>query len=100
MITTIKNFIDSIHFTSALKVTFSAVIPALLFTYLGDFSMGFTIALGAILTYPSDIPSSLKHKVNGILVAAFTVAVMNLIINLVQPYPFIFYPLRIQQVIR
>lgn len=93
MITTIKNFIDSIHFTSALKVTFSAVIPALLFAYLGDFSMGFTIALGAILTYPSDIPSSLKHKVNGILVAAFTVAGMNLIINLVQPYPFLFYPL-------
>jgi uncharacterized membrane protein (TIGR01666 family) len=95
MIASIKKFIDSIHFTSALKVTFSAVIPALIFNYLGDFATGFTIALGAILTYPSDIPSSLKHKLNGILVAAFTVASMNLIINLVHPFPFLFYPILI-----
>jgi uncharacterized membrane protein (TIGR01666 family) len=92
MIANIKKFIDSTHFTNALKVTFSAVIPALLFSFLGNFSIGFTIALGAFLTYPSDIPSSLKHKVNGILVAAFTVAIMNFIINIVQPYPWIFYP--------
>ncbi|MFT5252797.1 MAG: putative membrane protein YccC, partial [Flavobacteriales bacterium] len=92
MIAYIKKFIDSTHFTNALKVTFSAVFPALLFSFLGDFSIGFTIALGAFLTYPSDIPSSLKHKINGILVAAFTVASMNFIINVVQPYPWIFYP--------
>lgn len=92
MIANIRKFIDSTHFTNALKVTFSAVIPALLFSYLGNFSIGFTIALGAFLTYPSDIPSSLKHKVNGILVAAFTVASMNFIINIVLPYPWLFYP--------
>jgi uncharacterized membrane protein (TIGR01666 family) len=92
MIAYIKKFIDSTHFTNALKVTFSAVFPALLFSFLGNFSIGFTIALGAFLTYPSDIPSSLKHKINGILVAAFTVASMNFIINVVQPYPWIFYP--------
>jgi uncharacterized membrane protein (TIGR01666 family) len=95
MIASIKKFIDSIHFTSALKVTFSAVVPALLFSYLGDFSTGFTIALGAILTYPSDIPSSFKHKVNGMLVAIFTIAVMNLVINFIYPYPFLFYPVLI-----
>lgn len=92
MIANIRKFIDSTHFTNALKVTFSAVIPALLFSYLGNFSIGFTIAIGAFLTYPSDIPSSLKHKVNGILVAAFTVASMNFIINIVLPYPWLFYP--------
>jgi hypothetical protein len=49
------------------------------------------IALGAILTYPSDIPNSLKHKVNGMLVATSTVVAMNLIINLVQPLPIAFF---------
>lgn len=93
MLANIKKFINSTHFTNALKVTFSAVIPALLFSFFGNFSIGFTIALGAFLTYPSDIPSSIKHKINGILVAAFTVASMNLIINLVQPYPWLFYPI-------
>ena len=40
-------------------------------TYFNHFEIGFTIALGAFLTYPCDIPSSLKHKINGIIVTAF-----------------------------
>ncbi|WP_367752081.1 FUSC family membrane protein [Flavobacterium sp. WC2430] len=93
MISTIKKFTDSTNFTNALKVTISAVIPVLLFTYLGDYSIGFTIALGAFFTYPSDIPSNLKHKVIGILVATLIVSGVNLLINLIHPYPWIFYPL-------
>jgi uncharacterized membrane protein YccC len=41
--------IDSTNFTSALKVTLAAVIPVLLFTFYGNFQMGFAMALGAIL---------------------------------------------------
>jgi uncharacterized membrane protein YccC len=39
---------DSTNFTSALKVTLAAVIPVLLFTFYGNFQMGFAMALGAI----------------------------------------------------
>ena len=93
MVSTIKKFTDSTNFTNALKVTISAVIPVLLFTYLGNYSIGFTIALGAFFTYPSDIPSNLKHKINGILVATLIVSGVNLLINLIHPYQWIFYPL-------
>ncbi|MGO4818015.1 FUSC family membrane protein [Flavobacterium sp. W22_SRS_FP1] len=92
MISKVKQFADSTYFTNALKVTISAVVPVLLFTYFGHFRIGFTIALGAFLTYPSDIPSNLKHKINGVLVAVLIVASVNLIINLINPYPFILYP--------
>ncbi|MFV8375585.1 FUSC family membrane protein [Flavobacterium sp. LB1P71] len=92
MIYRIRKFTDSTYFNNALKVTIAAVLPVLLFSFLGDFEIGFTIALGAFFTYPSDIPSSLKHKINGVLVTAFLVAGVNLLVNIMHPYSWIFYP--------
>ena len=92
MIYHVRKFTGSTNFTNALKVTIAAVLPVIIFTYFGNFQMGFTVALGAFLTYPSDIPSHLKHKINGVLVAAFMVAGANLLVNILHPYPVIFYP--------
>lgn len=92
MIQHIKKFTDSSYFTNALKVTIAAVIPVLLFTYLGDFAIGFTIAIGAFLTYPSDIPSSLKDKIQGISVTILLICGTNLLVNISYPYSWIFYP--------
>lgn len=92
MIYHINKFIAGNNFRNALKVTFAAVLPVLLFSYLGEFKIGFTIAIGVFLTYPSDIQSNLKHKINGIFVAAVMVAGANLLINLFYPFPFLFYP--------
>ncbi len=92
MIEHIKKFTDSSYFTNALKVTIAAVIPVLLFTYLGDFEIGFTIAIGAFLTYPSDIPSSLKDKIQGIFVTIILISGTNLLVNISHPYSWIFYP--------
>jgi hypothetical protein len=47
MIPKIKKFTDGTSFTNALKITIAAVLPVLLFSYLGHFKIGFTIALGA-----------------------------------------------------
>ena len=92
MINKIEKFTDSTYFTNALKATLSAVFPVLLFSYLDHFEIGFTIALGAFLTYPSDIPSSLNHKIKGIIFTAFLVSGINLLINLFYPFPWLFYP--------
>jgi len=92
MVHQITKFAGSTNFNNALKVTMAAVIPVIVCTYFGDFETGFTIALGSFLTYPSDIPSTLKHKINGVLVAAFIVAGANLLVNLLHPFPLVFYP--------
>jgi len=92
MFTKIKEFTDSTNFTNALKAALSAVIPVLLFSYLGNLEVGLTMALGAIFTFPSDIPSNLKHKVNGLLVTVLILSGSNLLINLTIPYPILFYP--------
>jgi uncharacterized membrane protein (TIGR01666 family) len=92
MIHHVTKFAAGNNFNNALKVTVAAVIPALLGVYWNHFEMGFAVALGAFLTYPADIPSTLKHKVNGVLVAALMVAGSNLLVNLFAPVPFILYP--------
>jgi len=92
MIHHVTKFAAGNNFNNALKVTVAAVIPALLGVYWNHFEMGFAVALGAFLTYPADIPSTLKHKVNGVLVAALLVAGSNLLVNLFAPVPFILYP--------
>ncbi len=93
LIEKLRTFAESTQFTNALKVTVSAVIPVLAFSYFGLFEIGFTVALGAFLTYPGDIPSILKHKIIGVLVAAIIVAGCNLVVNVLHPYPKALYPI-------
>lgn len=92
MIQHVRKFAGSTNFNNALKVTIASVLPVLICAYLGDVEIGFTIAIGAFLTYPSDIPSTLKHKINGLLVTALMISGANLLVNLLNPFPIVFYP--------
>ncbi|MGL5111567.1 MAG: FUSC family membrane protein [Flavobacterium sp.] len=93
MIEKVLTFAQSHNFTNGLKVTIASVSPVLFFVYLGHFEIGFSIALGAFFTYPSDIPSSLNHKIKGVLVTATLIAVVNIIVNVCYSFGLIFYPI-------
>ena len=92
MLKLIRNFTDGTNFNNAIKATLSAVIPVLIFSNLGNLEAGLTIALGALFTLPSDIPSNLKHKIKGITVCVLFFSIANLLINLTYPYPILFVP--------
>ena len=92
MLKLIRNFTEGTDFNNAIKATLSAVIPVLIFSNLGNLETGLTIALGALFTLPSDIPSNLKHKIKGIIVSVLFFSLANLLINLTYPYPIIFVP--------
>ncbi|RZJ69592.1 FUSC family membrane protein [Flavobacterium sp.] len=92
MLNKIRELTDTTNFENALKVTISSVLPVIICSRLGYFETGFAIALGAFLIYPADIPSNLRHKINGILVADLIVAGSFLLVNILYPYPFILYP--------
>jgi uncharacterized membrane protein (TIGR01666 family) len=92
MLKLIRNFTDGTNFNNAIKATLSAVIPVLIFSNLGNLEAGLTIALGALFTLPSDIPSNLKHKIKGITVSVLFFSIANLLINLTYPYPILFVP--------
>ena len=93
MIPKIKDFTIGTNLHNAIKVVLSAIIPAFLFSYLGNLEVGLTMAIGALFTFPTDTPSNLKHKINGLLVTVFILAGVNLLINATYPYPFLFYPI-------
>ena len=88
----IRKFTDSTNFVNAIKVTLASALPFVFFSYAGHTNIGFAMALGAFLTYPADIPSNLSHKIKGVLIGALIVAGCNLVVSLVFPYPFVFFP--------
>ncbi|HEX8014436.1 MAG TPA: FUSC family membrane protein [Flavobacterium sp.] len=92
MLDRIAKFTNSTSFLNATKVTIASVVPVLILNFLGHFEIGFTIALGAFYTYPSDIPSTLSHKIKGLVVTSFIVSGVNLLVNLAYPFPYLFYP--------
>jgi uncharacterized membrane protein (TIGR01666 family) len=91
MIEHVRNFTDSNNFTKAVIVTMAAVLPVLILAQLGYFEIGFTVAIGAFLTYPADIPSSLPDRARGLIVAALIVAGCTLLVNLLHPFPVVYY---------
>ncbi len=95
MLFNIRQFAESINFSNALKVTIATVLPILIASHFNHFDIGVTIAIGALLTYPSDISSNLQHKINGILVGTSIVSGTALLISLAHPFPWAFYPLLI-----
>lgn len=92
MIQRVRQFTENTYFTRALIVTVAAVLPVLILNRIGEFETGFTIALGAFLTYPADIPSTLAHRARGLITAALIISGSTLMLNLLHPYPWVFYP--------
>ncbi|WP_159799772.1 FUSC family membrane protein [Flavobacterium sp. MK4S-17] len=92
MIEKIRQFTDSYNFSKALIVTLSAALPVLILSRLAYFEAGVTIAIGAFLTYPADIPSNSQHRLKGLLTTALIVAGCTLLVNLLYPFPAVFYP--------
>lgn len=92
MLQRIRNFTDSTNFTKAVIVTVAAALPAVVLSHFGYFEIGFAMALGAFLSYPADIPSNLLHRARGLFAASLIVAGCFLIVNLLHPLPYLFYP--------
>ena len=63
-------FLRSTDFSKAIVLTIAIVIPIGIFSGLDNLEIGISLAMGSLLTSPSDVPGSFKHKVYGILYAA------------------------------
>jgi len=92
MIQNIRQFTESANFTRAVLVTIASALPVYVLNLFGYFDAGLTIAIGAFLTYPADIPSNLLHRAKGLLAAALIVTGSTITVNLLHPIPWLFYP--------
>ncbi|WP_231896407.1 FUSC family membrane protein [Gramella sp. MAR_2010_147] len=69
----------STDFSKAIVLTIAIVTPIGIFSEVGNLEIGISIAMGCLLSSPSDVPGSFKHKVNGVLAAALLGATSFLI---------------------
>lgn len=92
MIHKIRKYTDNTNFANALKATIACVLPVIILSQFGHFQQGFAIAIGALLTFPSDVPGSFSHKVKGILIAIFLITTTTLSLGFIQQNPIIVYP--------
>ncbi|UGU16320.1 FUSC family protein [Sinomicrobium kalidii] len=91
----LQKFLESTDFIRAVKVAIAAATPVVLFSYLNLFSIGFTIALGALFTFISDIPGNLRHRINGMLASNLIATGSTVLISLATINNWIFYPVLI-----
>jgi len=92
MIHKIRKHTDNTNFANALKATIACVLPVVILSHFNHFQEGFAIAIGALLTFPSDVTGSLNHKVKGILIAIFLITTTTLALGFIQHNPIIVYP--------
>jgi uncharacterized membrane protein (TIGR01666 family) len=61
----IRYFLFSQYFADGLRITLEIVIPAIVFSFLGDMRTGLTISLGAMCVSSADGPGPIVHRKNG-----------------------------------
>lgn len=83
----IQYFFYSQAFADGLRATAAILTPALIGFYIGNFDLGFTIALGALCVSLTDAPGPLIHKRNGMLFTAFFIFVVAVITSLCRANP-------------
>lgn len=92
MLDKIRKLTDNSHLANSLKITISSVIPFLILLPYKEFTLAFTISMGALLTSPVDIPSNTKDKLNGLLTGALAIPLITFILSITLGHWF-FYPI-------
>ena len=77
----ILKFLRSTDFTKALILTISIGSAIGIFNALGLSKIGVPLAVGCLLTAPSDTTGTLKHKIVGVITAALLAGITSLIIG-------------------
>ncbi|MBV8252220.1 MAG: FUSC family protein [Chitinophaga sp.] len=89
----VKTFLYSYHFSNGLRTTISVVVPSLVFAALGQLGLGIAMSMGALCTALSDVPGTIIHKRNGLIISTILIFLTALITGLLIPYtiPMIFW---------
>lgn len=83
--TRIELFLKSSHFFRGVIITLSLIIPLLTFSVLGYMSLAPSFIFGSFLNSPSDIPGSLRRKVNGTLISILLTTLITILILYARP---------------
>src|SRR5690606_352873 len=83
----ILHFLYGQDFANGLRISFGAIIPAVIGYYFGDLSIGIAISLGALITSIPDTPGPISHRRNALLATLVFIFITTLLTQLVNNYP-------------
>lgn len=81
-----KAFIFSYHFSNGLRTTLSVVVPSVIFAAFGHLNTGIAISMGALCTALADVPGTIIHKRNGLIISTILIFLTALGTGLLLPY--------------
>ncbi len=81
-----KAFIFSYHFSNGLRTTLSVVVPSVIFAAIGHLTTGIAISMGALCTALADVPGTILHKRNGLLISTVLIFLTALGTGLLLPH--------------
>ncbi|MGN7820706.1 FUSC family membrane protein [Chitinophaga sp. 22536] len=85
----IKSFLYSYHFSNGMRTTISVVVPSLIFAAIGQLGLGIAMSMGALCTALSDVPGTIVHKRNGLIISTGLIFLTAIGTGLLLPYPFL-----------
>ncbi|WP_232228831.1 FUSC family protein [Salegentibacter sp. T436] len=85
-------YIRSTDFSKAMVLTFAIGSPVGIFIWLGNFEIGVVLAMGALLSSPSDIPGSFRHRNIGVILAAMLAGIVSIIMGYASAYLWLVLP--------
>ncbi len=83
----IRYFLFSQYFSDGVRITLEIIIPAVVFSYLGDLETGLAMSLGALCVSISDGPGPVVHKRNGMLFCNIFVFISALLTGFLNQNP-------------
>jgi len=82
----ISSFFYSQYFAEGLRITVGSIIPIIICAFLGEFTIGTAISLGALIVGLSDTPGAPRHRRFGIISCSILSIATILITSLVNNY--------------
>ncbi|UZH55053.1 FUSC family protein [Salinimicrobium tongyeongense] len=92
------NLLKTGEFSKGIRFAVAAVVPLLVSSQLGEIKIGIAMAVGVLLTSPSDVPGSLRRRVIGV---SFSIAIAvgaTMLTGLSLAYPVLFILVLVLQI--
>lgn len=83
---TTELFLKGSSFYRGIVLTVAIVLPLAILNITNLFEFAPAIALGTFLNAPSDVPGSLRRKINGILISILLTLLVSFIVFVTKPY--------------
>lgn len=86
-----RSFISSHYLSEGVRITAGILLPVLVWNWLGNLSIGMTMALGALSVSIPDNPGPIHHRKNGLIICTVVIFFVSLLTAITFPIHWLFF---------